>query len=221
MNRYHKILAEIQAYRKSIDIDSITYAGHYEELPIPDIINFDWKNLIPPPDKNSTQKTYSELVEVINLAKQRTSEETKFVSRIDVDANSFLYEYLNTYQLNFPMDKFHAMYSICKPIISNIKFLFDRARPYQLSRIYGFDINLWSSPTHKTPSYPSGHVFYTSLATHFVVERYPKLKSKMKEIIGLTSQARMMQGVHYFSDNVAGSKLADILYNKLKEVIYD
>jgi len=221
MNRYNKILSEIQAHKKSIDIDTISYVGFYEEQPVADVIDFNWKVLLEQPANNSTQKTYDELITVVNLSKKRNREETQLVSRIDNNANSLLYAYLSEQKIKFPSDKFHIMYNICKPIVSNIKYYFNRARPYQIAKVYGMDINVLTSQTHHTPSYPSGHVFYTSLATNFIIQDYPKLKQKMNEIVNMTSKARMLQGVHYLSDNIAGQKLANILYNKLKKVIYD
>lgn len=220
MSRYNKLLSEIQAYHKSIDIDAISYAGYYEEQPIADIINFDWKNLIDAPPKNSDKQTYNELQQVISLSSKRSKEDTKLVYRIDANANSILYAYLIKNKIDFPSNRFYIMYDICKPILANIKYLYDRARPYQLSRAYNTDIDVIVTPTHRTPSYPSGHVFYTALAANFVIDSHPKLKSKMNDIIDLTGQARMMQGVHYLSDNVGGKKLANILYLKLKDYIH-
>jgi uncharacterized protein with ATP-grasp and redox domains len=219
MSRYNKLLSEIQAYHQSIDVDSVTYAGYYQEQPVANIIDFDWKNLLDAPPKNSDKQTYNELQQVISLSSKRSKEDTKFIYRIDSNANSILYDYLTKNKIDFPSNKFHTMYDICKPIIANIKSLYDRARPYQLSRAYNTDIDLIVTPTHKTPSYPSGHVFYTALAANFVVDDNPNLKSKMNDIVDLTGQARMMQGVHYLSDNIGGKKLANILYNKLKETI--
>lgn len=218
-NRYNKLLSEIQAYHKSIDIDSITYAGFYEEKPVANIVDFDWKKLLDPPPKNSDQQTYNELQQVISLSSKRTKEDLNFIYRIDSNANSILYGYLTKNKINFPSDKFHIMYDICKPIIANIKYLYDRARPYQLSRSYGTNIDVIITPTHRTPSYPSGHVFYTALAAEFIIEEYPNLKSTIDEIVDLTGKARTMQGVHYLSDNLGGKKLANILYNKLKGTI--
>jgi hypothetical protein len=219
MSRYNKLLSEIQAYHQSIDVDSVTYAGYYQEQPVANIIDFDWKKLLDAPPKNSDKQTYNELQQVISLSSKRSKEDIKFVYRIDANPNSILYAYLTKNKIDFPSNKFHIMYDICKPILANIKYLYDRARPYQLSRAYNTDINLIVTPTHKTPSYPSGHVFYTALAANFVVDDNPSLKSQMNDIVDLTGQARMMQGVHYLSDNIGGKKLADILYNKLKETI--
>lgn len=219
MSTYNKLLSEIQAYHQSVDIDSITYAGYYQEQPVSNIINFDWKHLLDAPPKNSDKQTYNELQQVISLSNNRSKEDTKFVYRIDANANSILYAYLIKNKIDFPSERFRAMYKICRPIITNIKCLYDRARPYQLSRSYNTNIDLIVTPTHKTPSYPSGHVFYTALAANFIVDDHPNLKSTINYMVDLTGQARMMQGVHYLSDNIGGQKLANILYHKLKETI--
>jgi acid phosphatase (class A) len=211
----NKILSEINAISQKIDIDKITYYGILEEYPIPDIIDFEWKNILNKPPENSSSQTYKELLEIYNLSSSRSQADIEFVYAIDNDANKYLYDYLEKQNIEFPREEFDILYNIIRPILLNIKSLYNRPRPYQLGIFYGLNIEILESETHHTPSYPSGHVVYTSLAANMIKKYYPKITQKIDSIVNMTGLARMIQGVHYKSDVIAGNKLATILYKKL------
>lgn len=211
----NKILSEINAISQKIDIDTIMYHGILEEYPVPDIIDFEWKNLLDKPPYNSSSQTYKELLEIHNLSLSRSQKDIEFVYAIDNDPNQYLYSYLEQQDIVFPREEFDILYNIIRPILLNIKSIYNRPRPYQLGAFYGLDIEILHSETHHTPSYPSGHVVYTSLAGNMIKKYYPKTTQKINNIVNMTGSARMIQGVHYKSDVIAGNKLATLLYKKL------
>jgi hypothetical protein len=215
------ILSQINHNKKSIDIDQLYYNDHITEYPIANIVSdLNWKNIINPPNSNSSKKTYKELMDVYNRTKQRSKEEIDIIKKIDINPNYFLLDLLDRLDLIFPIDVFKEMYSVSKPILMNIKNIFNRPRPYQLGDLYGIDINVIVTSTHHTPSYPSGHTFYTALSANITSNRYPQLKNELDRIVDITANARINQGVHYKSDSDASIVLAKFLYNYLNNKIY-
>lgn len=201
--------------RYNLDIDSQKYCNYLIEYPLSDIIDFDWKKILPDPPLNSSAETQKDLLEVSKESNKRTKEETQLVLSIDDNANYLIYKIIDKYNLVFPNVFFNDFYSIVKPIIFNTKYYYNRARPFQLANFYNVKIDTINTLTHHTPSYPSGHTVYTSLASMILSKLYPKLKSEFDNIVQITSDSRIKQGVHFRSDTEASIKLTQFLYDKL------
>jgi hypothetical protein len=214
------ILSQIKYSKSSIKFDELFYYDHVTEYPIANIADFDWKTILSSPEPNSSKKTYNELIEVYNKSQQRSKQQVDIIKKIDFNPNFYLLELLERLNLKFPVDVFQEMYHISYPILVNVKNLFNRARPYQLAKLYDMDIDLIVTSTHHTPSYPSGHTFYTRLGCNIVQNDYPNLKNELNKIVNITAECRILQGVHYRSDNTASIVLADYLYNYLKQKLY-
>lgn len=216
MNIGYKILSEINQIIVSKDIDNLRYADYLIEYTIPDIAkDIDWKNILKPPSSNSSKKTFKELSYVIDQANNRSLSDEQFILNIDDDPNYLLYQFLDQKNIVFPFDYFKTFYNIVKPFLYNTKFYFNRLRPYNLAKIYNLDINVLKTDTHNTPSFPSGHVVYTSLAANIVANIYPQLKTELDNIVLETAKARILQGVHYPSDCIAAIDLTNYLFKKL------
>jgi hypothetical protein len=214
------ILSQIKNNKSSIDIDSIHYCDHITEYPVADIITANWKTVLSPPNINSSKQTYNELIEVYNKSTKRSTQQIETIRAIDANANYFLYELLNKLNITFAKDIFNEMYGVMKPIILNTKNLFNRARPYQLGKFYDMEPDVIVTSTHHTPSYPSGHTFYTRLSCNIVASQYPNLQDELDKITNITAEARIAQGVHYRSDNNASIILADYWYKYLNQQLY-
>lgn len=214
------ILSQIKYLGKDELVNSIAYQDHITEYPIPDIIDFDWRNMLSSPDKNSSKKTYSELVEVYNKSNNRTKNEIDLIKKIDYNANFLLYKFLDKVNIKFPIDRFEELYRIIKPVLKNVKNYFNRARPYQIAEFYDMNIDVIVTNTHHTPSYPSGHTLYTKLACNIVEDEFPNLRNELNKIVNITANCRISQGVHYASDNYASILFTNQIYKKLKEKLY-
>jgi hypothetical protein len=202
------------------EIESLGYSTTYIEQPVPNIADFDWKKILEAPPSNMSKETFLELQLISRATLQRTSEDTKLVEIIDQDTDSVFIELLNQYGLEYPQSKILEFYSIIKPIILNIKSLWNRPRPAQLAKYYDLNIDVIVTDTHHTAAYPSGHTVYSSLISHIIQYYYPTVdKKKLESLVKDTEKARILQGVHYPSDNLASIKLTKFLFNKLKERI--
>jgi hypothetical protein len=214
------ILSQIKNNKSSIDVDNVYYNDHITEYPIPDIITANWKTVLSAPNANSSKQTYNELIEVYNKSNKRSAQQIDIIKKIDFNPNFFLYELLDRLNISFANDVLIEMYKVIYPILINTKNLFNRARPYQLGKFYDMEPDVIVTSTHHTPSYPSGHTFYTRLSCNIVAGEYPNLKDELDKITNMTAEARIAQGVHYRSDNTASIVLADYWYKYLNQQLY-
>lgn len=120
------------------------------------------------------------------------------------------------YKLIYPINYITEFYKIIQPIIYNIKSFYNRPRPYQLAKYYNIPISIIITDTHDTAAYPSGHTVYSNLVANILNHMYPQIaKYELTSIVKQTGIGRMMQGVHYPSDNAAAVVLSDYLFNSL------
>jgi hypothetical protein len=202
------------------EIESLSYDTVYTEQPVANIVDFDWKKILEAPPSNISKDTFLELQLVSRSTLNRTLEDTKLVEIIDQDPDSIFIDLLKQYNLEYPTSQISAFYNIIKPILFNVKSLWNRPRPAQLAKYYDLNIDVIVTDTHHTAAYPSGHTVYSSLVAHIIEDYYPTIdKQKLDSLVKDTGKARILQGVHYPSDNVASIKLTKFLFNKLKKRI--
>jgi membrane-associated phospholipid phosphatase len=85
-----------------------------------------------------------------------------------------------------------------------------------LADLYNIDINVIVTDTIYTASYPSGHTVYSKLVANILHFIYPQIRiNQLDNIVTTTAKARIMQGVHYPSDNKASLIFSDTIFNKL------
>jgi membrane-associated phospholipid phosphatase len=123
---------------------------------------------------------------------------------------------LKKYNLKYPQNYINLFYDIVKPVLLNIKGYWNRARPKQLAEFYNIDIDVILTDTHHTAAYPSGHTVYSSLVSNILKDIYPQInKKELDHIVNETAKARVLQGVHYPTDNEASIIFTNFLFNKL------
>lgn len=202
------------------DIDSIGYlsnqTSYVSELTILDI---DWKNIIQPPSKNSSSQTEKELNIIEKATKSRTRKEIDLVWTVDDDPLALFYKYLERKNKLFPQGTFDEYYNILEQYIYALKYYFNRARPEQIAPFYNIELDIIYTNTHQTPSYPSGHAAYAELAAYIASDKFPEYKQDFFELSRYCGLARILQGVHYPSDNEASIGVVNKLYPLIKEYI--
>ena len=187
----------------------------------PNLLTVDWENVLPEPPKNSSDITRKELELISDMTKELSQEEYDLVMAVDDDPNSVFMPLLKRIGKQFPKDKFDEFFfSQVDPVITNLKYKFKRARPFQLADKYGIDIKVTETETHHTPAYPSGHTAYAAFGGSMLATLYPQHTSEFYELINLAGRARILQGVHYPSDNDASMVIASVLYEDLKYKIF-
>jgi|LakMenEpi03Aug12_release.lakeMendotaPanAssembly.Ray.scaffolds.fasta_scaffold245998_2 hypothetical protein len=201
-------------------IESLGYDTIYLEKPVSNIIDFDWKKILDAPFSNTSSSTINELRLISSETQKRTESDIELVHLIDEDLDYYFIQLMRSYNLEYPEELINNFYSIVRPLILNVKMLFNRPRPVQLAKFYNINIDIIQTDTHHTASYPSGHTVYSSLVSNIIKDKYPKInRQKLDNIVNLTAKARVLQGVHFPSDNKASIKFSNYVYNKLKDKI--
>lgn len=205
---------------KHREIENLGYDTVYNQHPVPSIVDFEWKNILTSPPSNTSKQTLNELELVSKSTLNRSDSDVALVNRIDQDLDSFFIDLTTEYRVEYPYDSIKEFYYVIKPILMNLKGQWNRPRPAQLATFYNIDINVILTDTHHTPSYPSGHTVYSSLVALILKNIYPVIdQRKLDILVSNTAKARVLQGVHFPSDNKASLVLTKFLFNKLKDKI--
>lgn len=214
----HKLLSEINSLiqSNSIDVDSIVYTNKTIDYKLSDIINFDWRNALPTPPKNSSLQTQEELIYISDLTLNRTQTDLELINIVDKDPAILVKQICDQYNISFPSTLFDQWYENTKNLIYAIKEHFNRPRPKQLADFYHLKLDVIDSDTAQTPAYPSGHTVYAKLAALLVQSLHPELEFVLNKAVINVAYARCCQGVHFPSDNQASILLANIIYPHLK-----
>lgn len=205
---------------KYSEIENLGYYTGYSYLPVADIIDFEWRDILSPPPSNTSKNTLNELEIVSKFTLNREKKDTELVKKIDQDLDYDFIQLTNEYNVDYPIEAIKNFYDIIKPILLNLKGLWNRPRPAQLAKYYNIPIDVIVTDTHHTASYPSGHTVYSSLVAKVLQHHYAIIDPRKLDIlVNNTAKARVLQGVHFPSDNKASLELTKFLFNKLKDKI--
>jgi hypothetical protein len=212
-------IQEILAGNKVKKLDSLEYKNYSSDNTRPTeletIVGFQYLENIPPPYSNASIETKEEIDELINSTKNLQDNVIETILLIDKDPLIVYKSLLKSKSLEFPQEEFDTLYNILFDIIKDTKIYFNRPRPNQISEFYNIDIPVINTGTNHTPSYPSGHVAYATLAEILLSNLYPDLSANFKEITGKVKLARVKQGVHFNSDNVAAYNFVYSIFDQL------
>lgn len=86
------------------------------------------------------------------------------------------------------------------PLLTKLKYHFNRPRPFQLAEYYKVKLFPHSSRSADSPAFPSGHAFQTKLITEVLGNRYPQSYSFMQNVLLDICNSRIFMGLHYQSD---------------------
>lgn len=87
------------------------------------------------------------------------------------------------------------------PLITKLKYHFNRPRPAQLSWYHSLNFYPDFSYFTNSPSYPSSHVALTVITCHVLGNLHPEGYNRIQPLIEEMKQSRLYLGVHYPSDN--------------------
>lgn len=97
------------------------------------------------------------------------------------------------------------------PIITKLKYHFNRPRPYQLAYYYDFDFYPYFSHFTSSPSYPSGHGTLAIVCCYVLGHRFPACYGTLKKFTQEVLLTRLDMGVHFPSDNEYAKKVAEAI----------
>ena len=197
-------------------IEKLRYNNIFLEFPVSDIISFDYKTILKPPLSNADPKTLKELKIVADATLNRSDADIEQIYNIDYDLDAPFINLVSRYNLEYPQEYINIFYEIVEPVLMNTKNYWNRPRPVQLAELLNIAIDPIVTDTIHTPSYPSGHTMYARLVANILKHTYPKIENKILDsIVYNTAKARVMQGVHFPSDNEASIFFSNYLFKNL------
>lgn len=151
--------------------------------------------------KNSSRATKEELLMLLDYQKSDTVETRKKVFDVGM-----VPEIINICAANGKDP--HVIKQICDqvthdvlPLITKLKYYYNRPRPYQLAYYFHFALFPDFSKFVSSPCYPSGHATLGAVICEVLGSRNQGAYAGMKELTGMIAESRLYMGVHYMTDN--------------------
>ena len=185
------------------------------------ILDIEWKNILPDPPANDSATTKKELDLVIQAAVNKSNKALDLIYKVDDDPLHLFYDFLDAKDLKYNRYLFEEYYNILESYIYALKYHYNRPRPDQIAPYYNQEVKVVYTTTHQTPAYPSGHTAYAALAAHMLSKKFPEYKKEFFDLAEQAGTARILQGVHYPSDNVAGMTLAKVIFEEIERKVQD
>ena len=99
--------------------------------------------------------------------------------------------------------------------IMEMKYHYNRPRPYQIAEVYGIDLNGTELDSMRTPSYPSGHAIQGYLVAKLLSKVDSKNSKEYNDMGERIAHSRIIGKAHYPSDKKFGKDVANILFEGL------
>jgi len=211
----------------SEEINQIKYEGQPREKDKKEmqkdtpLVTVDWIDLIPAPPENTSDSTKLDLQELERVTRNLSKEDFDLVMTVDKEPSDLFMPYLKRNGLTYPKELIDLVLDNVYPIWLKLKYHYRRARPFQIAPHLGFTISVIQTSTHQTPAYPSGHQAEGSVIAEVLSSIYPEHKTKLYEIGAMVGRGRILQGVHYQSDNDASMIMTRLLWSNIKENLDD
>jgi acid phosphatase (class A) len=174
----------------------------------------DWGSLIGPPPLAGSPEQKGEIVLLLDLQSKRTPAQVKRC-KAEASATAFYFsrvlgEHFDEHDLPVTTQLLHDAYADAQSISEHIKRDWHRARPYDADSRINPCVTL-----EKSPSYPSGHAIRGILWATILSDIFPEKKDALMSLGRQLGDDRLIAGVHYPSDVVAGQKLGAAIAQKL------
>ena len=201
-------------------IENLRYGNVKKTFTVPEVVTIGWDSVLADPPSNNSEITKQELSYISEITKNLSSSEIDLIKMVDRDPNLLYEKTLKKHNLEFPKEVFKKSWSIMSPIIKNLKYKFNRPRPYQLAPLYNIDIKIVRTKSHQTPAYPSGHTAYAALGAYVLSAKYPDHSPEFFSQVSSAGMARMLQGVHYPSDNDASMVISAAIWENIRYELF-
>ena len=199
-----------------LELNKMTYnsgpdGGHNKKMMMPLNLfkeEYTLPNQLPP--ENSSAIT---LDEVRYLQAMKVNK--KFVEKHD-DITKVFKETLTELELPYIKEEIHSLLKESGKFVMELKYKYNRPRPWQVAEFYGISLNGVDMKSMKTPSYPSGHAVQGYLIGIHYGNKHPEYAKAFKQLGEDIAHSRMIAKAHYPSDKTFGKKVAEYLYTLLK-----
>jgi len=172
------------------------------------------ENIILPrmmPPENDSSLT---LKEIKYLAEIKPSQE---VAEMGDDVLKNFMDLVEKHELNVSEEFIDRIIKESAKFIMDLKYKFNRPRPFQVAEFYHIDLNGTQLDSMKTPSFPSGHAVQGYLIGEYLASvdnlNGYIYRDKAEEI----AESRIIAKAHYPSDKAYGKTIAKALFRGMKK----
>ena len=172
------------------------------------------ENIILPrmmPPENDSSLT---LKEIKYLAEIKPSKE---VAEMGDDVLKNFMDLIEKLEVNVSEEFIDRIIKESAKFIMDLKYKFNRPRPFQVAEFYHIDLNGTQLDSMKTPSFPSGHAVQGYLIGEYLASvdnlNGYIYRDKAEEI----AESRIIAKAHYPSDKAYGKTIAKALFRGMKK----
>ena len=178
----------------------------------------EYKSSLKVPDFMTSTDEIAEMLKVQRKAKEskhwRNIEE--FCKGADGDLNATLHRELG--KIGVPITKEYVDWLVEKTqalggLVVKLKNHFQRPRPYQVAWYSKQPLHPMETISGNSPAFPSGHACQGKFLSLVVSSHYPEKRVELRKFSENISQSRILMGLHYPSDNIAGERIATELFD--------
>lgn len=189
-------------------LDSIVYGNPtMEQLPFLETSSFLDKHFESlskfSPPKNSSKATREELNILVDYVKT-LSEKEEILERYksyDYDLEKVFANICIKYKIpDEIIGLIDQLFDDINPLLSKLKFHFQRARPYQIAFAFKLKLFPYNSFSASTPSYPSGHALQSKVICYVLGNHLPEHYAYFEALSNDICYSRQYLGLHYPSD---------------------
>ena len=163
------------------------------------------------PPENDSSLTLKEIKYLSNVEPNE-----KFATSHDDVVDSFM-ELIEKNSLDISKKDIKKIVKESVKFIMELKYHYNRPRPFQVAEFYNIDLNGTTLDSMKTPSYPSGHAIQGYLIGEYLSFKDP---SNSEEYLGKgndIAESRIVAKAHYPSDRDYGKQVAKVLFRGMKK----
>jgi len=165
------------------------------------------------PPKNNSMVVYNELQFLKDLP-----EDNSYVEEHD-DVEKIFEEICKENNVDYPKELVDNLLISTGGIIMDLKYHFNRPRPFQLASHYNIKLGEKVLESMKTPSYPSGHSLQGTLVGKVLQTKLSLNTNAFLEAGKRISYSRNVGRAHYPSDSRMGEDIGNAMYNHIKDKI--
>jgi len=172
------------------------------------------ENLVLPkrqPPENDSSLTLKEIKYLSNVEPNE-----KFATSHDDVVDSFM-ELIEKNSLDISRKDIKKIVKESVKFIMELKYHYNRPRPYQVAEFYDIDLNGTTLDSMKTPSYPSGHAIQGYLIGDYLSHKDPSNSEEYLTKGSDIAESRIIAKAHYPSDKTYGKEVARVLFRGMKK----
>jgi acid phosphatase (class A) len=172
---------------------------------------------LPLPPKDGSDENLAELKFLKNKILNRTLQQKEDFEKQDSATKEFVDHFSAIIKKPLSKEFIRDVASQIFKIVLYYKNKYNRLRPFQAAKKLNFDYPDIETETGHNPSYPSGHTAGVYALATILSKQFPHKKHNLFKYAREVAEGRMIGGVHYPSDILAGK----ILGNEIAKLYKD